>query len=69
MKRKIALFRFLTVACFFMGFGTFGSYEWGFITFGRCLLQSGLYFAGMVLFYRIAEAYYIAERRRRKVRR
>ena len=66
MKIKEAVFRALAVIFFIGIIGTFGGIEQGFLTWGRGLLQAFLLLGGMVLSHRIANALWIAERRKRK---
>ena len=64
MKEK--MFRTLTVICFICFIGSFGGIEQGFLTWGRGLLQAGVFVLAMVFCHEQAEAAHRAKRRRRK---
>lgn len=66
MTIKETIFRALAVAFFIATVGTMGSLQWGFISYGRAILQTLFCMGGMVLSHRIANAIYISEKRKRK---
>ena len=66
MKIKEAAYRTLTVIAFICIFGTLGGIEQGFLTWGRGLLQAGVFVLAMVFCHEQAEAAYRATRRKRK---
>ena len=64
MKVKETAYRMATILCVIGIIGTMGGLEWSMFGFGRWAVQTALFFAGMVVFHKFAEAEHT--RRRRK---
>lgn len=63
MKEQIL--RMATIICLIGIIGTVGGLEHHMFGFGRCILQSAMFMAGMVFFGNAAERQYKATRRRK----
>ena len=59
-------FRFLAIICLIGIIGTTGGLEWSMFGAGRWLMQTALFFVGMVVCHNTAEALHRTKRRRRK---
>ena len=65
---KEQFYRFLAIICLIGVIGTTNGFEWSMFGVGRWIMQTAIFFAGMVAFHKLAEAEHRATRRRKAVK-